>query len=80
MADSILDTLDKMHKALAKEMLKRLEGDEPVTSQEMNVIRQFLKDNGIDKPVSPSTGESPFDSLVKGVDANLKHLSGPKAH
>jgi hypothetical protein len=43
--------LSKLHEMLCDELLKRLKGgedQEPLSASELNVIRQFLKDNNID--------------------------------
>ena len=39
--------LEQIHNALAGELLRKIE-DGSATSAELNVARQFLKDNGID--------------------------------
>lgn len=40
-------TLEAIHTALAKDLLARIESGE-ATATDLNVARQFLKDNGID--------------------------------
>jgi len=39
--------LEQIHNALAAELLKKIE-DGTATATDLNVARQFLKDNGID--------------------------------
>jgi hypothetical protein len=39
--------LEQIHNALAEELLKKIQ-DGTATATELNVARQFLKDNGID--------------------------------
>ena len=77
------ETLAKIHELLANEMVERLEagsvvrdkeGDlvaASITAAEMNVIRQFLKDNGIDQAVSDSDVANPFDKLVLATNNDL---------
>ncbi len=59
-------TLHDIHDALAKELLKRVkEGEDDVIDGEvvkvsakpatLNVIRQFLKDNGIEAAITPGS-------------------------
>lgn len=44
--------LEQIHNALAEELLKKIQ-DGSASATELNVARQFLKDNGIDcAPVS----------------------------
>jgi hypothetical protein len=77
------ETLDKIHELLAADMLDRLENGTNVVDKEtgevekvsisaaeLNVIRQFLKDNGIDKGAAPK-GDDPMRALV---EAAQKHL------
>lgn len=40
-------TLEQIHAALAEELLRKI-SDGSATSSELNVARQFLKDNSID--------------------------------
>jgi hypothetical protein len=49
------DALGALHEALAQHMLNVLKGDE-VKAADLNVIRQFLKDNGIE--VVPNSGST----------------------
>ena len=55
------DIEQKLHKVLAEQLLARVESGE-ATASELNVARQFLKDNGIDGTVEQS---DPLASLVK---------------
>ena len=41
------DTLEDIHDGLAKELLRRVK-DKSATASDLNVARQFLKDNGIE--------------------------------
>ena len=53
--------LSKLHDAIAKVLLDRIESGE-ASSSELNVARQFLRDNGIDA----NTGQSkPLLNLAK---------------
>ena len=47
MSKATEEVMDLLHGALAKKFADLLKGDEPPTAAELNVIRQFLKDNGI---------------------------------
>lgn len=49
------DALGALHEALAQHMLNILNGEE-VKAADLNVIRQFLKDNGIE--VVPNSGST----------------------
>lgn len=53
--------LEKIHNALAEELLKKIE-DGSASATELNVARQFLKDNGIDCAPSVNT---PILNLAK---------------
>lgn len=55
------DIENKLHKALAEQLLARVESGE-ATASELNVARQFLKDNGIDGTVEQS---DPLANLAK---------------
>lgn len=80
------ETLEAIHELLAADMLERLtngsvtrdkEGElvaASLTAAELNVIRQFLKDNGIDKVVDSSKTSDPFADLVKRGAANVVNL------
>lgn len=54
------DALDKLHGALAKALADKI-ADGSATAADLNVARQFLKDNGID---SIPTKESPLGDLI----------------
>ena len=54
------DIEKQLHKVLAEQLLARVESGE--AASELNVARQFLKDNGIDGTVEQS---DPLASLVK---------------
>lgn len=64
---SLEELLSKLHDGLANEFLRRLESGE-ATASDLNVIRQFLKDNGIDaasqskSPIFKISEKLPFDS------------------
>tara|TARA_B100000900_G_scaffold305332_1_gene264000 strand:- start:551 stop:778 length:228 start_codon:yes stop_codon:yes gene_type:complete len=55
------DIENKLHKVLAEQLLNRVESGE-ATASELNVARQFLKDNGIDGTVEQS---DPLANLAK---------------
>lgn len=41
------DVFDLIHRKMADRLLELLEGDEPLTAQELNAISKFLSDNNI---------------------------------
>ena len=54
------DKLKELHNELAEKLLEKVR-DEEVTASELNVARQFLRDNGID---AMPTEDSPLQSLI----------------
>jgi hypothetical protein len=57
------DLMDILHRTLAEQLLSRVQ-DPEAKSADLNVARQFLKDNGIDAlPVD----NSPLSELVKSL-------------
>jgi len=57
------DLMDVLHRTLAENLLSRIK-DPDAKSADLNVARQFLKDNGIDAlPVD----NSPLSELVKSL-------------
>ena len=59
-------TLKELHEVLATELLKRVKDPEAKAS-DLNVARQFLKDNGIE---AIPTDNSPLKSLVDELPFN----------
>jgi hypothetical protein len=55
------ELLSKIHEALGHDLLRRIETGE-ATAAELNVARQFLKDNGVD--ATPKASE-PLLNLAK---------------
>lgn len=56
------DALDDLHAALARVLQSRVEADpETVSASDLNVARQFLKDNGIE---AVRKSGSPLDGLA----------------
>lgn len=62
MAD-LNEILQLLHEGLANKLLERVQSGE-VTASDLNVARQFLKDNGIDS--APKEG-SPLDNLARSL-------------
>lgn len=56
--------LKSLHEMLCDELVKRLKGDEPLSASELNVIRQFLKDNNID---SIPNGDNPLSHVLESL-------------
>ena len=66
-----MKTLKTLHEVLAEELLKRVQ-DPEAKSSDLNVARQFLRDNGID---AVPTDDSPLQKLIDEMPFNEK----PKA-
>ncbi|MRN66412.1 hypothetical protein [Brucella sp. 10RB9213] len=56
--------MDDLHSALARELLTRVESGE-ATASDLSVVRQFLKDNGVDS--IPKDG-NPLDRLSNAAN------------
>jgi hypothetical protein len=63
-----MKTLKDLHEVLAEELLKRVKDPEAKAS-DLNVARQFLKDNGIE---AIPTDNSPLKSLVDELPFNTE--------
>tara|TARA_R100001082_G_scaffold73392_1_gene42160 strand:+ start:443 stop:652 length:210 start_codon:yes stop_codon:yes gene_type:complete len=63
-------SLETLHNKLAEDLLLRIESGE-ASSAELNVARQFLKDNGIDSSLQQ---DNPLINLAKTLpfDQNIK--------
>ena len=68
---SVDNLLSKLHEKLTKKLLAMVEKDE-ITAAELNVIRQFLKDNNVD--ALPVEGSPMGDLLAKLPDDLRKSL------
>ena len=60
------EKLKQLHSILAEQLLKRIK-EEDVKASDLNVARQFLKDNGIE---AIPTDNSPLKSLVDELPFN----------
>ena len=60
------DKLKELHTELAEKLLEKVR-DEEVTASELNVARQFLRDNGVD---AMPTDDSPLKSLMNELPFN----------
>ena len=58
------DLLGQLHGALALHFKSLLEGEKPLTASELNVIRQYLKDNGIE---AIATESNPLGQLTEAL-------------
>lgn len=65
------DLLSELHGEIAKAMKKRLD-DGDFTASDLNVIRQFLKDNGIN---SDGQKNPDVESLVDGLPDDLDNVT-----
>ncbi len=77
------ETLDKIHELLASELVSRLEHgsvvrdkegnlvEASVTAAELNVIRQFLKDNGIDRVPKSGAEDDALNRLINAAEQNI---------
>ena len=63
-----MKTLKELHEVLATELLKRVKDPEAKAS-DLNVARQFLKDNGIE---AIPTDNSPLKALVDELPYNTE--------
>ena len=64
------DKLLQLHSILAEQLLKKVK-DEDVKASDLNVARQFLKDNGID---GLPTNDNPLGELVNELPFAEKKL------
>lgn len=68
-------TLEELHEELAKVLLERVK-DKDAKSADLNVARQFLKDNNVDavptddSPLKKLIEELPFDDEEKTIVQN----------
>ena len=68
MANKVEKKLSKLHELLCDELTRRIKSDECTTS-DLNVLRQFLKDNNVDAvPVE----DSPLGDLLKELPSEFK--------
>ena len=72
MSDSLLH---QMHDALGKQLLKRIENG-TATASDLNVARQFLKDNGIE---AQPTGGNSLQGLMEEMPDFDEENDGPVA-
>lgn len=59
------DIGEQLHALLAKELVRRIKDGE-ATATDLNVARQFLKDNGIDSTVGETTN-NPLANLIENL-------------
>ncbi len=64
------DKLIELHSILAEQLLKKVK-DEDVKASDLNVARQFLKDNGID---GLPTNDNPLGELIHPLPFAEKKL------
>lgn len=74
MSKASTEALDALHGALAMELARRLR-EGTATAADLNVARQFLKDNGVEQPNLPGT---PLRALTESLPfanegANFSH-------
>lgn len=70
------DALAELHGALAGEMKRKLDTGE-LTASDLNVIRQFLKDNGINSDGAEDPNlQSLSDQLPDDLEDNVTPLYG----
>ena len=68
------DKLRTLHAILAEKLLERIT-DPDVKSADLNVARQFLRDNGID---AVPTDDSPLQKLIDEMPFNEKPKTAVK--
>jgi len=49
------ETLSEIHDLLARQLLERLKNGDALNAQEINAVRQFLKDNQITAEITPGS-------------------------
>ena len=70
------DKLKELHGVLAEELLKRVK-DPEAKSSDLNVARQFLRDNGID---AVPTQDSPLTKLIEELPFDEKPKTSNKTN
>ena len=70
------DKLKELHGVLAEELLKRVK-DPEAKSSDLNVARQFLRDNGID---AVPTQASPLTKLIEELPFDEKRKTSSKTN
>ena len=70
------DKLKELHGVLAEELLKRVK-DPEAKSSDLNVARQFLRDNGID---AVPTKDSPLSKLIEELPFDEKRKTSNKTN
>ena len=70
------DKLKELHGVLAEELLKRVK-DPEAKSSDLNVARQFLRDNGID---AVPTQDSPLTKLIEELTFDEKPKTSNKTN
>ena len=68
--------LKELHGVLAEELLKRVK-DPEAKSSDLNVARQFLRDNGID---AVPTNDSPLSKLIEELPLDEKRKTSNKTN
>ena len=70
------EKLKELHGVLAEELLKRVK-DPEAKSSDLNVARQFLRDNGID---AVPTKDSPLSKLIEELPFDEKQKTSNKTN
>ena len=70
------EKLKELHGVLAEELLKRVK-DPEAKSSDLNVARQFLRDNGID---AVPTQDSPLSKLIEELAFDEKRKTSSKTN
>ena len=70
------DNLKELHERLAERLLERIK-DKDVKASDLNVARQFLRDNGID---AVPTDNSPLQKLIDEMPFDEKQKNPVKTH
>lgn len=69
------DALSELHGAMAEAMASKLEDPGTVTASDLNVIRQFLKDNGINADPGTSKELKSITDKLPDLD-NVYEING----
>ena len=70
------DSLKELHTRLAERLLERIK-EKDVKASDLNVARQFLRDNGID---AVPTENSPLQNLIDEMPFDEKQKNPVKTH
>lgn len=74
-----VETLEELHKSLIDALVDRVQSGE-ATAADFNVIRQVLKDNGIDAQPTPDSGLTLLKESLPFPGSAADHEDNPQYH